>query len=131
MQIFNLEVVNEAISIGNFPLDCPFTEVANSAIAILTPSQIGGGLGQIYIFNRSGAPLGTALSISLLTFVGTMVALLCFGLYSLLISGLAHIGPLLLSAVITLTLFAALIILSAIWPGFFRMANPRATIPFI
>ena len=46
---------------------CIKAEWANVAISMLTPSQSGGGPGQIYILNRDGASVGTALTISLLS----------------------------------------------------------------
>jgi uncharacterized membrane protein YbhN (UPF0104 family) len=55
---------------------CLKAEWANVGISMLTPSQSGGGFGQIYILNRGGASVGTALSISLLSFSCTMIGLL-------------------------------------------------------
>jgi hypothetical protein len=100
---------------------CLKADLGNAAIAILTPSQIGGGPGQIYFLNRGGVGLGTALTITLLTFVSSLVALLVMGLYSLFLAYVDHSNPLFIGAVFTLTLFSGLIILSAVWPGFFRM----------
>ena len=99
---------------------CFKADLANSGVAILTPFQTGGGLGQIYILNRGGAGLGTAFAVSLLAFVGTMVALLAFGLYALFASNIGHAGALFTGAVIALTLMSAFIIISAAWPCFFR-----------
>lgn len=99
---------------------CFKADLANSGIAILTPFQTGGGLGQIYILNRGGARLGTAFTSSLLAFVGTMVALLAFGLYALFVSGSGHTGSLFMGAVITLALVSAFLIFSAGWPCLFR-----------
>ena len=45
-------------------------EWANLGLAMLTPSQTGGGLGQIYMLNRGGMNIGIALSVSLITFPG-------------------------------------------------------------
>ena len=100
---------------------CLKADLGNAAIAILTPSQIGGGPGQIYFLNRGGVGLSTALTITLLTFVSTLVALLVMGLYSLFLAYVDHSNPLFIGAVFTLTIFSGLIILSAVWPGFFRM----------
>lgn len=100
---------------------CLKADLANSAIAVLTPFQIGGGPGQIYILNRGGARLGTALTISLLTFIGTMVALFGLGLYVLFLTDEDRTGALFIGAVVTLTLIAALIVLSVVFPGFFRI----------
>ena len=100
---------------------CIKADLGNAAIAILTPSQLGGGPGQMYFLNRGGVGLSTALTISLLTFVSTLVTLLVMGLYSLFLAYADHSNPLFIGAVSTLTLFSGVIILSAVWPGFFRM----------
>lgn len=101
---------------------CIKAEWANAAISTLTPSQSGGGPGQIYVLNRGGARVGTALTICLLSFLGTMVGLLCMGLYTLLVSGIGHAGLLFRGAVWTLTAISALMVLGAAWPGGFRVA---------
>lgn len=101
---------------------CIKAEWANVAISTLTPSQSGGGPGQIYILNRDGASVGTALTISLLSFVGTMVGLLGMGLYSVLVSGIEDTGPLFVAAVWSLISISAALILAAVWPGLFRVA---------
>lgn len=100
---------------------CLKAEWANVAIAMLTPSQSGGGPGQIYLLSRGGASVGTALTVSLLSFVGTMVGLLCMGLYSLLVSGLARTGPLFTAATWTIVSISTVMVLAAIWPGLFRV----------
>jgi uncharacterized protein (TIRG00374 family) len=99
---------------------CFKAEWANVAIAMLTPSQSGGGPGEIYLLSRGGASVGTALTVCLLSFVGTMVGLLCMGLYSLLVSGLAHASPLFAAATWTIVSISAAMVLAALWPGFFR-----------
>ena len=101
---------------------CIKAEWANVAISVLTPSQSGGGLGQIYMLSRSGASVGTALTISLLSFLGTMTGLLCMGLYSLVVSGIGSTGRLFATAIWSLTLISAAMILAGIWPGLFRAA---------
>jgi glycosyltransferase 2 family protein len=100
---------------------CLKADLANTGISILTPSQTGGGPGQMYVLNRGGARLATALTISLLTFSGTMVALLGLGFYTLFISEIEETGPLFTGALSTLTFFGALMVLSALLPGFFRL----------
>jgi len=99
---------------------CFEADLASSGIALLTPSQIGGGAGQIYILNRSGARLGTALTASLLAFIGTMMALLGCGLYSMFVSDVGHAGPMFIWAVVILTLISASMVFFALCPGFFR-----------
>lgn len=100
---------------------CLKADLGNAAIAILTPSQMGGGPGQMYFLNRGGVGLSTALTVTLLTFVSTLVTLLVMGLYSLFLAYVDHSHPLFIGAVSTLTLVSGLIILSAVYPGFFRM----------
>lgn len=99
---------------------CLKAELANAGMAVLTPSQTGGGVAQMYMLNRGGARMGTALTISLLSFFGTMVALAGMGIYTLLVSGAGKIGALFTGAVISLTLIATLVLLSVAWPGMFR-----------
>jgi uncharacterized protein (TIRG00374 family) len=99
---------------------CLKAELANAGMAILTPSQTGGGPGQMYMLHRGGAKVGTALTISLLTFIGTMVSLLGMGIYTLLAVGSERVGLLFAGAVYMFTIIAALILLSAVWPGFLR-----------
>ena len=113
-------VVGRALQPGLDLWTCLKAEWANVGLSILTPSQTGGGFGQIYILNRGGASVGTALTISLLSFLGTMVGLLCIGLYSLLSSGIDRTGPFFHGAVLTLTLISALMVLGMVWPGLFR-----------
>jgi hypothetical protein len=100
---------------------CIKADLANIGVAILTPSQTGGGAGQIYILNRAGAKIETALTISLLSFVGSMVTIFGIGVYSLFFTGIAKAGSLFIAAVSTLTFVASLIIGSAFCPGFFRI----------
>jgi uncharacterized protein (TIRG00374 family) len=106
---------------------CFQADLANSGIALLTPSQSGGGVGQIYFLNRGGARLGTALTTTLLTFVGTMLALLGFGVYCLFFSRIGDTGPFFTGAVTTFALVSAFLILSAAWPGFFRLGIGAAS----
>jgi glycosyltransferase 2 family protein len=94
---------------------------ANVAISMLTPSQSGGGPGQIYLLARGGASVGTALTISLLSFFGTMVGLLLLGLYSLLVAGTVAPGPLFAVAVWSLTGISAAMCLGALCPGPLRL----------
>jgi uncharacterized protein (TIRG00374 family) len=100
---------------------CLKAECANLGISILTPSQSGGGFGQIYMLSHSGINVGTALTISLITFLGSMVGLLGVGLYSLLISGIDYIGPFFSGAIWLFILVLGILILSLIWPGLFRL----------
>ena len=100
---------------------CLQSEFANVAIALLTPSQSGGGPGQVYMLSRAGVGVGTALTATLLSFMGTMVGLLLMGLYSALVSGVGASGPLFLAPVWTLTAIAAGLLLGAAWPDLCRV----------
>jgi len=95
-------------------------DLANTGVALFTPAQAGGGPGQIYILNQGGVQLGNALTITLLGFIGTMMALLCFGLFSLLVSDISQFGLLFTGAAVFLTSISGLMILFAFWPGLFR-----------
>ncbi len=95
-------------------------DLVNTGVALFTPAQIGGGPGQIYILNQSGVQLGTALTITLLGFVGTMMALLGFGLFSLLVSDISRTSFLFTGAAVFLTVISGLMVVFAIWPGLFR-----------
>jgi uncharacterized protein (TIRG00374 family) len=99
---------------------CLKAELANIGVSMLTPSNTGGGLGQAYMLNRGGASVGTAISVSLITFLGTLLALLCIGLYSLLFSGIHQIGRFFYGAVWFFTFVSGAMVLGAIWPGLFR-----------
>jgi len=101
---------------------CFQADLANSGIALLTPSQSGGGVGQIYFLNRGGARIGTALTTTLLTFVGTLLALLGFGLYSLFIFGIGPTGSLFTGAVTSLAVVSAVLFFLGVCPGIFRKA---------
>ena len=100
---------------------CLKAEWANVGVAMLTPSSSGGGLGQIYMLNRSGANAGSAIAISFITFLGSMVGLLCIGLYNVLFSGASEVGLLLRAAIWGFILIAAFVIIAAVWPGLFRV----------
>jgi glycosyltransferase 2 family protein len=100
---------------------CIKAELANQGMALLTPSQSGGGAGQIYMLARGGARVGTALTVGLLAFVGTMTVLLGMGVFSLLAAGTVRTGPPIAGVVFTLTLVVALIVSSLLWPGAFRV----------
>jgi uncharacterized protein (TIRG00374 family) len=100
---------------------CLKTEWANVGVAMLTPSQTGGGFGQIYILSRSGISISAAMIISLISFLGTMVALLCVGFYSVLRSG-GSLGSCFFLAVWPLTVVVALLAIPLLQPDLFRVA---------
>jgi len=98
---------------------CFKSELANLGVGMVTPSQTGGGFGQIYILCRGGANPGTAFTISFVTFIGTILGMLSIGLYMLLVPGLNYTGPVLRGALWTLTLVSGCMVLVAAWPGLF------------
>jgi uncharacterized protein (TIRG00374 family) len=100
---------------------CLKAEWANSGIAMLTPSQTGGGFGQIYMLHRGGVGITAATTISLITFLGTMLSLLVVGLYSVLITG-ASLGLLFSEAIWSLTIILALMSAALVRPSLFRAA---------
>lgn len=99
---------------------CTKAEWANVAIAALTPSQTGGGPAQIYILSRAGATPATALTISLLSFVGTMIGLFAMGIYSIFVSGIGDAGVFYMAAAWTLIAIGAAMILTALSPNLLR-----------
>jgi len=120
-------VISRVLQPGLGYWTCIKSEWANAGISMLTPSQTGGGPGQVYMLSRGGASVGTALTITLLSFVGTMVALCGMGLYSLLVSGLSDTGPLFLAAVWSIILIGAVLGLAAIFPGLLRAVLAAAS----
>jgi uncharacterized protein (TIRG00374 family) len=104
---------------------CLKAEWANSGIAMLTPSQTGGGFGQIYILHRGGVNVSSATTISLITFLGTMVSLLVVGFYCVLISS-ATLSSLFSVAIWPLTIIVGLMTAALLWPGAFRAAVSHA-----
>jgi glycosyltransferase 2 family protein len=113
-------VVGRVLQPGISYWTCFKADVANSGVALLTPFQSGGGPVQVYVLNQGGARLATALTMTVLTFTGSAVALLGFGLYSLCISGIGYTAPLFMGAIFTLVSFIGVMIFSAVWPGSVR-----------
>jgi uncharacterized membrane protein YbhN (UPF0104 family) len=101
---------------------CLKAEWVNVAMNLLTPAHSGGGPGQIYMLTRGGVRVGTALTISLLGFLGTMVGLLGMGLYSLLVSDLEHMGSLFMTSIVALGALATAMALAAVRPDLLRSA---------
>jgi uncharacterized protein (TIRG00374 family) len=118
---FRIWVVSRVLHPGVSLITCIKAEVSNVAISMLTPSQTGGGPAQIYMLNRAGVNTGTALTISLLSFLGTMIALFLVGLYSLLVTGIAILRPLFYSAVWALISITAGMAVAVVWPELFRV----------
>jgi len=100
---------------------CLKAEWANLGLAMLTPSQTGGGFGQIYVLNRGGLNMGTALTVSLITFFGSMVVLLFIGIHSLLISRVEHLAVFFQGALLAFSLVFGAMIVAVCWPGALRL----------
>jgi uncharacterized protein (TIRG00374 family) len=100
---------------------CLKAEWANLGLAMLTPSQTGGGFGQIYILSRGGMNLGTALTVSLISFLGSMVVLLFIGIHSLLISKIDHLAVFFQGALLIFFLIFAAVIFAVCWPGLLHL----------
>ena len=100
---------------------CLKAEWANLGLAMLTPSQTGGGFGQIYVLARGGLNMGTALSVSLITFFGSMVILLFVGIHSLLISKIEHLAVFFQGALLVFTLVFGAVIVAVCWPNSLRV----------
>jgi uncharacterized membrane protein YbhN (UPF0104 family) len=101
---------------------CIKAEWVNVALNTLTPSHLGGGPGQVYIFSREGVSVGRAFAASLLSFVGTMVGLLCLGLYSLVSPSTDVMRPLFEATAWTLLAMSGAMVLASVWPAAFRGA---------
>ncbi|MGD9078310.1 MAG: lysylphosphatidylglycerol synthase transmembrane domain-containing protein [Desulfobacterales bacterium] len=96
---------------------CLKAEWANLGLAMLTPSQTGGGFGQIYMLMRGGMTLGTALTVSLISFLGSMVVLLFIGIHALLLSRVETLAILLQGATLIFFLLFALMMVAVCWPA--------------
>jgi uncharacterized protein (TIRG00374 family) len=70
----------------------------------------------MYVLCRGGATAGTALTVSLLSFVGTMAGLLAMGFYAVLSGRIAAAGPLFLAAVWSLIAIAGGMAVAAVCP---------------
>jgi uncharacterized membrane protein YbhN (UPF0104 family) len=110
-------LVSRALQKGTRFWTCLKAEWANIGVSMLTPSQTGGGFGQIYLLTRGGVSVGTALTVSLISFLGTVIGLMCLGLYFGYFGGLLLKGPLFQGAVWGLTMICGLMVLGALWPG--------------
>lgn len=104
---------------------CLKAECANLGASLITPSQSGGGFGQIYLLSRGGVNVGTALTISLITFLGSLTCLLCVGLYSFLVLRISYVAPFSSGAIGLFILLLAMLLLSLMWPGLFKSAIVR------
>lgn len=113
-------VISRALQPGISLWTCLKAEWANLGLAMLTPSQTGGGFGQIYMLSRGGMNLGTALSVSLISFLGSMVALLFSGIHALFIAKIDHLIVFFQGAFFIFFLIFALVIFGLCWPASLR-----------
>ena len=113
-------VIGRVLQPGVSLWTCLKAEWANLGLAMLTPSQTGGGFGQIYMLSRGGLELGIALTVSLISFLGSMVVLLFMGIYSLLIAKVDHLVVFFQGALFIFSLIFALLIFVLCWPGSLR-----------
>jgi len=114
-------VISRALQPGVSLWTCLKAEWANLGLAMLTPSQTGGGVGQIYMLTRGGLDLGTALTVSLISFLGSMVVLLFIGIHSLLIAKVDHLVVFFQGAFLIFLLVFAVVIFAVCWPGSVRL----------
>ncbi len=90
--------------------------LATLCVGGITPFQIG-GVGYIYIFNRSGVPLSGCMTLGIISFIGTLMFLICSAGYAVwqtphfLPKGFAIIGQysLVMFALVLLFLFVMVI----------------------
>jgi uncharacterized protein (TIRG00374 family) len=113
-------VISRALQPGVSLWTCLKAEWANLGLAMLTPSQTGGGFGQIYMLSRGGLNLGTALTVSLISFLGSMVVLLLIGIHSLLIAKVGHLVVFFQGALFIFFLIFTLLIIVLCWPASLR-----------
>ena len=110
-------VIGRAMQPGVSFWTCLKAEWANLGLAMLTPSQTGGGFGQIYMLTRGGMKIGTALTVSLISFLGSMVVLLLIGVHALLIAKIDRLAVFFQGAFLIFLLVFALVIFAVCWPA--------------
>ncbi len=118
-------VISRALQPGVSLWTCLKAEWANLGLAMLTPSQTGGGIGQIYMLSCGGMKLATALTVSLISFLGSMVVLLFVGFYSLLISRVEHLAIFFQGAFFIFALVFGALLVAVCWPGSVRWVISR------
>ncbi|MBT8364331.1 MAG: flippase-like domain-containing protein [Deltaproteobacteria bacterium] len=113
-------VIGRVLQPGVSLWTCLKAEWANLGLAMLTPSQTGGGFGQIYMLSRGGMQLGTALTVSLISFLGSMVVLLFVGVHGLLSSSVEHMRVFFQGAFVVFFVVFGGLIAAVCWPGSVR-----------
>lgn len=104
---------------------CIRAEWAQVAVSTLTPTQSGGGPGQIYLMHREGVGTGTAVTIMMLSCLATMLAVLCLSLYAVLAAAIDGSGGVVHGALWISTGLAALMALLAVPRRTRRPASSR------
>ncbi|HEY2990684.1 MAG TPA: lysylphosphatidylglycerol synthase transmembrane domain-containing protein [Candidatus Binatia bacterium] len=100
---------------------CVKAELSNVTISLLTPSQTGGGPAQMYMLSRAGVGVGTSLTISLISFLGTAVILVLMGLYTVFVSGIADLTPLFATVFRVITGIMLAMAVGVVCPGLIRV----------
>ena len=100
---------------------CVKSELSNASVSLLTPSQTGGGPAQIYMLSRAGVSVGTSLTVSLISFMGTTVVLILMGLYTVFVSGIGEATPLFATAFWTIIAVMLAMAVGMLCPGLFRV----------
>ena len=113
-------VIGRVLQPGVSLWTCLKAEWANLGLAMLTPSQTGGGFGQMYMLSRGGMRLGTALTVSLISFLGSMVVLLFVGIHALLSPGVEHLNAFFQGAFVVFFLVFGGLMAAVCWPGLVR-----------
>jgi uncharacterized protein (TIRG00374 family) len=122
--------ISRIIQPGMTYYTCFKSELANIGTGMLTPSQTGGGLGQIYILCRGGSPVSSATTISFISFTGTMLVLLGIGLYSLFLSDIGNMEGVFRYAVMIFVFITVSMLLVASFPNLFGSIILRASTVF-
>jgi hypothetical protein len=100
---------------------CIKAELSNVTISLLTPSQTGGGPAQVYMLSRAGVGVGTSLTISLISFTGTMMTLVLIGVYSVFVSNIGDMTPLFATAFWSVIVILLAMIIAAFSPKLIRV----------
>lgn len=97
-------------------------ELATAGLSILTPSQSGGGLGQILVLRHAGVGVGTAVAVSFVGFAGSVLVLMAVGFYALQVPSSGMTVTVFRAAFGTFGAVVALMAASILWIGAFRRA---------
>jgi uncharacterized protein (TIRG00374 family) len=104
---------------------CMKANLANYFLGAVTPSQTGGGPGQIYMLYRGGMPVVEATSASLMTFFSTVFFLIVAGAGVFAFKGFVPLpgrllGRLFTAGVLFFLVIALLVVIAVAFPGFYR-----------